>query len=193
MNFKQLFTDDDAVSPVIGVILMVAITVILAAVIGTFVLGLGDQVSNTSPQASFTFDLNDKRFTEQTSGDEVTGDSPASYPDDTVDLDVLTITHDGGDKVDGANLDVSVTGAKGDTANDADNGASDEDLSVATDQFTGTITAGSQEKIQASDLENSGGNTATVLNLNSATVRVVWSSSNGGDTATLSKWEGPDA
>jgi flagellin-like protein len=41
MNFKQLFTDDeDAVSPVIGVILMVAITVILAAVIGTFVLGV---------------------------------------------------------------------------------------------------------------------------------------------------------
>ena len=36
--------DDDAVSPVIGVILMVAITVILAAVIGTFVLGLGDNV-----------------------------------------------------------------------------------------------------------------------------------------------------
>jgi flagellin-like protein len=34
----------DAVSPVIGVILMVAITVILAAVIGTFVLGLGSEV-----------------------------------------------------------------------------------------------------------------------------------------------------
>jgi len=43
-----------AVSPVIGVILMVAITVILAAVIGTFVLGLGDQVSNTTPQASIS-------------------------------------------------------------------------------------------------------------------------------------------
>ena len=39
--------DDDAVSPVIGVILMVAITVILAAVIGTFVLGLGDNVQET--------------------------------------------------------------------------------------------------------------------------------------------------
>ncbi|MFB6283967.1 MAG: type IV pilin [Halobacteria archaeon] len=36
--------EDDAVSPVIGVILMVAITVILAAVIGTFVLGLGNNV-----------------------------------------------------------------------------------------------------------------------------------------------------
>ncbi|MDY7080978.1 MAG: type IV pilin N-terminal domain-containing protein [Halobacteria archaeon] len=39
--------DDDAVSPVIGVILMVAITVILAAVIGTFVLGLGENVQTT--------------------------------------------------------------------------------------------------------------------------------------------------
>ncbi|WP_410766796.1 type IV pilin [Haloferax sp. DFSO60] len=56
MQLKQLFTEDRAVSPVIGVILMVAITVILAAVIGTFVLGLGDQVSETAPQASFSFD-----------------------------------------------------------------------------------------------------------------------------------------
>jgi flagellin-like protein len=46
---------DRAVSPVIGVILMVAITVILAAVIGTFVLGLGDSLSNTSPTASYSF------------------------------------------------------------------------------------------------------------------------------------------
>ena len=56
MQLKALFDDDDAVSPVIGVILMVAITVILAAVIATFVLGLGDQVSETAPQASFSFD-----------------------------------------------------------------------------------------------------------------------------------------
>ena len=38
--------DERAVSPVIGVILMVAITVILAAVIGTFVLGLGDSLGS---------------------------------------------------------------------------------------------------------------------------------------------------
>ena len=38
MDMKKLFADDSAVSPVIGVILMVAITVILAAVIGSFVL-----------------------------------------------------------------------------------------------------------------------------------------------------------
>lgn len=37
--------DERGVSPVIGVILMVAITVILAAVIASFVLGFGDSVS----------------------------------------------------------------------------------------------------------------------------------------------------
>ena len=40
MNFKN----EEAVSPVIGVILMVAITVILAAVIAAFVLEMGDNL-----------------------------------------------------------------------------------------------------------------------------------------------------
>ena len=48
-------TEDRAVSPVIGVILMVAITVILAAVIGTFVLGLGESVEQ-NPSAGVTVD-----------------------------------------------------------------------------------------------------------------------------------------
>ena len=47
MRHRQTNKNEKAVSPVIGVILMVAITVILAAVIGTFVLGLGDQVQET--------------------------------------------------------------------------------------------------------------------------------------------------
>lgn len=47
--------DDRGVSPVIGVILMVAITVILAAVIGSFVLGIGGDVEE-APQASLTIE-----------------------------------------------------------------------------------------------------------------------------------------
>jgi flagellin-like protein len=39
--------NDDAVSPVIGVILMVAITVILAAVIAAFVFGMAGNISKT--------------------------------------------------------------------------------------------------------------------------------------------------
>jgi flagellin-like protein len=80
MQLKQLLTEDRAVSPVIGVILMVAITVILAAVIGTFVLGLGDQVSDSAPQASMSFEFND------------TG---------------VNITHEGGETLERSTLNVS--------------------------------------------------------------------------------------
>ncbi|WP_049909538.1 type IV pilin [Haloarcula japonica] len=85
MELKRFFNDDDAVSPVIGVILMVAITVILAAVIATFVLGLGDQVSSTAPQASFStdYDSNDGQ---------------------------VTVTHDGGDSIKASNLYFRGTG-----------------------------------------------------------------------------------
>lgn len=49
MKFRQ---NEEAVSPVIGVILMVAITVILAAVIAAFVFGMG--TPQKAPQASIT-------------------------------------------------------------------------------------------------------------------------------------------
>ena len=54
-TLESVFGGDDewAVSPVIGVILMVAITVILAAVIATFVLDLGGD-QEQAPQASFS-------------------------------------------------------------------------------------------------------------------------------------------
>ena len=80
MDLKELFTEDRGVSPVIGVILMVAITVILAAVIGAFVLGLGDQASNTAPQASFSFD-----FDQSEEGN-------------------VTVTHSGGDNIENGTL-----------------------------------------------------------------------------------------
>ncbi|WP_435359518.1 type IV pilin [Haloarchaeobius sp. DFWS5] len=78
MELKNLFTDDDAVSPVIGVILMVAITVILAAVIGAFVLNIGGSQEQV-PQASFGFE---------------NGSS-------------VNITHDGGDDLEIANIKLS--------------------------------------------------------------------------------------
>jgi flagellin-like protein len=50
-NFKK---SEDAVSPVIGVILMVAITVILAAVIGAFVFGMGTPEATPSARIVIT-------------------------------------------------------------------------------------------------------------------------------------------
>jgi len=48
--------DERAVSPVVAVILMVAITVILAAIVGSFALGLGDEIRQVPPTASFDFE-----------------------------------------------------------------------------------------------------------------------------------------
>lgn len=73
---------DRAVSPVIGVILMVAITVILAAVIGTFVLGLGDNLEQT-PSASAS--ITDIELADGTSLDGKT--------------DEITVEHRGGDSL----------------------------------------------------------------------------------------------
>ena len=56
MNFRRLFENNKAVSPVIGVVLMVAITVILAAAIGSAVFGQG--TSNSAPQANLQLKAN---------------------------------------------------------------------------------------------------------------------------------------
>jgi len=47
LKANKIYQQDDAVSPVIGVILMVAITVILAAVIAAFVFSMGGTMSTT--------------------------------------------------------------------------------------------------------------------------------------------------
>jgi flagellin-like protein len=73
MKPSNLFNSDDrAVSPVIGVILMVAITVILAAVIGTFVLGLGDSLGDSQPTAQINIDTTNENITfEHSGGDRI--------------------------------------------------------------------------------------------------------------------------
>ncbi|NUE02520.1 type IV pilin N-terminal domain-containing protein [Halorubraceae archaeon YAN] len=88
MHIKQFITSQRAVSPVIGVILMVAITVILAAVVGTFVIGLGDSIG-TAPTANFNFD-----YTNATGND------------------TLVITHSGGDTIDGSQLSIVASGVE---------------------------------------------------------------------------------
>ena len=76
MKPSNLFNSDDrAVSPVIGVILMVAITVILAAVIGTFVLGLGDSLGDSQPTAQLSVDVNEDAASSSLSIEHAGGDS----------------------------------------------------------------------------------------------------------------------
>ena len=121
MKLKRLLTEERAVSPVIGVILMVAITVILAAVIGTFVLGLGEGVQST-PQAKFNFDYQNSN---------------------------VTITHEGGDAISAAELSVSST-VSFDYVNMSTGNRSDSDSGSQTYEAMGAsadVSAGTSAKI----------------------------------------------
>ncbi|MDS0294502.1 type IV pilin N-terminal domain-containing protein [Halogeometricum luteum] len=161
MKLKQLFTDDSAVSPVIGVILMVAITVILAAVIGTFVLNLGGSVSQTTPQASFGFDFEE--------GDAV-GDN-------------VTITHETGATIQSDRLNLTATKAV-DIATAKDDISSDGSRS---NSFADDDAFGSGVSVGAGDTLFAGGSG----DLNGQTFRVVWNSETGESSATLSEYTAP--
>lgn len=82
---------DPAVSPVVGVLLIVAITAILAAVVATFALGTTDELDATSPQVSLT----------------------STYDEDAM---TLTITHDSGAVVPADRLSIVGPGGTADWA-----------------------------------------------------------------------------
>ncbi|WP_460539307.1 type IV pilin, partial [Haloplanus salinarum] len=115
--------------------------VILAAVIGTFVLGLGDQVSESAPQASFSFEFN------SSSG--------------------VNVTHEGGETLDGANINMS-----GDTGNPGTDGLTNRNIPP-------TLSSGSvmtAEGVQSGE-----------------TVRVIWTNPAGGGTNTIARATAPQS
>ncbi|AQL41759.1 hypothetical protein BV210_03065 [Halorientalis sp. IM1011] len=177
MQVRQLLEDDDAVSPVIGVILMVAITVILAAVIASFVLGLGGSQQQT-PQASFSWDYEKHDVS----------------PDNDTDVGVVTISHDSGDSIVASEL--YIRGSNFANPSHIDNSS--------PDGFSGPIPIASNtsEKqwpdSQASGAkgDNSavvGGDTLNVGVQSSFDLDLVWQPAEGDTSATLSEESGPDA
>jgi len=172
MQLKQLFDDDDAVSPVIGVILMVAITVILAAVIATFVLGLGEQVSSTTPTASFTTEFS--KFSGQQAGN-------------------LTITHDGGATI--AASEVFVRGQNG------SNGGNDiSNYNTAWIHFTNASSPysgnqaveGTNSTQVSSEVAIGAGDYLRFPVGSDAELRIIYDGGDG-QTSTLATFAGPDA
>jgi len=93
---RSIFDDDTGVSPVIGVILMVAVTVIIAAVIGSSVLGMADSASETPPQASLSIEQGQYNVKES-------GGTHTFSP-------VVNIKHQSGDKIEYSNLEITVDG-----------------------------------------------------------------------------------
>jgi len=90
---RKFSKGEEAVSPVIGVILMVAITVILAAVIAAFVFDMGGNLTPSPPSASLV----------------------ASSNSATLGEDII-IEHTGGDVLAGSDWKVSVVATGSNTA-----------------------------------------------------------------------------
>lgn len=187
MDFKKLFDDDRAVSPVIGVILMVAITVILAAVIGTFVLGLGDQVQNTTPRAQFGFDQSVNNVNDSTQDSDIT---------------MVTVTHESGDSIAESDISVTVNGNPAFAITNASN-AQQSKAANPWDDDGEKVSAGDSFEVAFYD---SGSTIAVGSNVNANsgsdgyqgpateivsgdTVRVIYNSPNSDSTATLGKYE----
>jgi len=84
-DILRLPTDDEAVAPVVAAVLMIAVTVILGAIIGSLVIGVGSEQAN-APDASLEFD-----YTHGTSS--------------------ATVEHRGGDEAEAARLSVKETGS----------------------------------------------------------------------------------
>lgn len=93
MDVHKIWTDDRAVSPVVGVALLIAITVILAAVIGGVVLGLGTS-SAEAPQASLQFEFSDN--------------------------DTLAISHEGGEALASDTVEVRLQSDNGELTDEFD-------------------------------------------------------------------------
>jgi flagellin-like protein len=98
LPIRERFDTNRAVSPVIGVILMVAITVILAAVIGAFVLEIGDQ-QETAPNTSFD---SEEQITNIGYGTNNNGQDR--------NVTQVEISHAGGDVLDVSSFEVVVAG-----------------------------------------------------------------------------------
>lgn len=165
MQFNKLLSDDDAVSPVIGVILMVAITVILAAVIASFVLGIGDQ-QEVQPQAQFDWEY----------------DSASNN---------VTLTHSSGESIDNKSIIIRGDGL-GDHSNTSSPDWSERDWvdpKLDDDSWNGTASG----NVDGTSAIVSGDSVTIDVTGDAWDLRLVWESSSGGTTATLTQESGPGA
>jgi len=190
MEVKQLFADDDAVSPVIGVILMVAITVILAAVIGAFVLDIGGS-QESPPQVNWDWSQESSEFDDGTN---------------TANLISATVEHGGGDNADATQLSASLGGtpAYGVT----ENGGGTDEVELLFDGDT-LSTSDTNRVVFATSTSVSSGDTVTYDNGESGkdlavngvsdtdiqevesgdTIEVVWESSDGSQSQVVADYE----
>jgi len=161
MQLKKLLSEDDAVSPVIGVILMVAITVILAAVIASFVLGLGDTADEVQPNSSFSLDDIENEGTEDV---------------------ILTVTLTDGDAIDFE--EIVLRGSA------LDSDFNDDDVDGETWNVGQSINIGDSDggEVGTDDVD-ADVSWNTPSDAEELTMNIVWEESGGDNSATLASYD----
>lgn len=134
-KINKMLQDETGLSAVIGVIMMVAVTVVIAGIIGAFVFGVGSNLNQPVPQTQINFVYD--------------GDSQA-----------INIYHDGGEILtDGNTGKISITGAlsgnDGTWGSGYDNGVKKEspsteigDLIWANDEAAHPLQSGDEITVQ---------------------------------------------
>jgi flagellin-like protein len=170
MHVRHLRNESRGLTPVVGIILMISITVLLAATVGAFVMGLEDEgVQQTAPTVAIQFDY-----------DAADGGSGS---------DSLNIIHDTGGGLDPAQTYVTVNDARCDGGGDDPNGQYEAKDDFGEHQRIGAgMSMRVSSSLPAATLCSSGD-----LRLEQATVHVVWRAVDGTASNTMATWYGPDA
>ena len=152
-----------AVSPVVGVILMVAITVLLAATAATFFLGFEDRMIAEQPtvavQGEFDVDSGGHK---------------------------LGIEFTGGDVVESERVTVAIRGADCRGAGTVSDRFGLEALGVSASE----VVAGTRADVTVGNVCPA---SASQLDLSRTEITVSWTGNNGADGTVLYRWQGPSA
>jgi len=161
--------DDRALSPVVGVLLLLALTVLLGATTASFVVGFSDQkVEDSAPTAKFSFEY------QSGSGS-----------------DLVTVKHESGDTVTAEYASVVIDGASCVGGPDDPNGRYNlaDEFKLPGPEMTAGMTVQIRPNTDFSgsrELCTGGGD----LDLSDATVDIVWDDGGSG-TTTVYHWAGP--
>ncbi|UIO99417.1 type IV pilin N-terminal domain-containing protein [Halobaculum sp. CBA1158] len=182
----MVHSDERAASSVIGVVILVAVTVILAGTASVYVLGIANSVQEPPPSSSFEFDYSQE------------GDTASYLPGDPDrGSDNLSVSFVGGETIRADRINVTVTGAK---EIDQNGNVIGTDLTFEPNYAgggnlfgnTGEVSAGDSYTISDLDfVSNDGsGNLGSLrkLDLSDATVRVYWLSENGETGSVIAEW-----
>lgn len=176
MQLRTLGTEERAVSSVVSTMLMIAVVVILATIIGNAVLGLGAETTETGPSASISIE----------SGTGYDDGQPAAAEDG------LTIAHQGGDAVPRSTLGVVVGGRNlvnpdGSINHSIDGLWNPADNQPGNQANEPTDPWESGEAYVFVENANGAGQTDDTLVQDGDVVRVVWTSPTTDQTATLAR------